>query len=101
MREPEPEVVARALRGDPGAFEELVRAHQGDVYRVVLRLVRDRQLAEDVTQEAFIRAYRNLGAFRGGSRCSTWLLRIARNAAVDAIRRSARQRRLAERAAEE
>lgn len=98
MREPEPDTVARARRGDLDAFEDLVRAYQGDVYRFVLRLVRDRGLAEDVTQEAFLRAYRSLRRFRGGSKFSTWVYRIARNCAVDAIRRAARERRLQERA---
>lgn len=101
MHEPEPEIVARARRGDRAAFEELVRAHQPDVYRLVLHLVRDRQTAEDVTQEAFLHAFRSLRSFRGRSKFSTWLFRIARNAAVDTIRRTVRQRRLAERAAEE
>lgn len=97
MREPEPEVVARAARGDPAAFEELVRASQGHVYRFVLHIVRDRATAEDVTQEAFLHAFRALPRFRGASKFTTWLYRIARNAAVDAMRRGAHQRRLAER----
>src|ERR671919_634287 len=92
-REPEPETVRMARAGDLGAFEELVRDHQADVYRLALRLVRDRPTAEDVTQEAFSHAYRSLGRFRGGSKFSTWLFRIARNCAVDAIRRRERQRR--------
>lgn len=98
MREPEPEVVARAREGDLGAFEELVRTCQGQVYRFALHILRDRQLAQDVTQEAFLRAYRSLPRFRGDAKFTTWLYRIARNAAVDATRRSAHQRRLAERA---
>jgi len=101
VREPEPETVRRARAGDPVAFEELVRAHQADVYRLAVHLVRDRQTAEDVTQEAFLHAYRSLRRFRGQSRFSTWLYRITRNCAVDAIRRRERQRRLAERAVEE
>lgn len=94
MREPEPQIVGRAKRGDPAAFEELVRACQGDVYRLALHLVRNPALAEDVTQEAFLHAYSSLRRFRGQSSFSTWLYRITRNCAVDAIRRSARQRRL-------
>ncbi len=70
-----------------------MRGHQADVYRLALRLVRDRPTAEDVTQEAFIHAYRSLGRFRGQSKFSTWLFRITRNCAVDAIRRRERQRR--------
>jgi RNA polymerase sigma-70 factor (ECF subfamily) len=75
------------------AFEDLVRSHQGDVYRLALHLVRDPPTAEDVTQEAFIHAFRSLGRFRGQSKFSTWLFRITRNCAVDAIRRRERQRR--------
>jgi RNA polymerase sigma-70 factor (ECF subfamily) len=77
-----------------GAFEELVRAHQADVYRLALHLVRDRETAEDVTQEAFVHAFRSLPRFRGTAKFSTWLYRIARNSAVDAIRRRDRRRRL-------
>jgi RNA polymerase sigma-70 factor, ECF subfamily len=97
VREPEPEVVARAAAGDLAAFEELVRASQGHVYRFVLHIVRNRATAEDVTQEAFLHAFRALPRFRGASKFTTWLYRIARNAAVDAMRRGAHQRRLAER----
>lgn len=97
MPEPEPELVHRAARGDLEAFEELVRSCQAQVYRVALVFVRDRGLAEDVTQETFLRAYRSLGGFRGDAKVTTWLCRIARNAAVDAVRRAAHQRALAER----
>lgn len=101
MREPEPEIVGRARAGDLEAFEELVRSHQADVYRLALHLVRDRQTAEDVTQEAFLLAFRSLPRFRGGSKFSTWLYRIARNCAVDAIRRRERRKRLERTAVEE
>jgi RNA polymerase sigma-70 factor (ECF subfamily) len=94
LREPEPETVRRARAGDLAAFEELVRAHQADVYRLALHLVRDRETAEDVTQEAFVHAFRSLPRFRGTAKFSTWLYRIARNCAVDAIRRRDRRRRL-------
>jgi RNA polymerase sigma-70 factor, ECF subfamily len=77
-----------------GAFEDLVRAHQADVYRLALRLVRDPPTAEDVTQEAFLHAYRALRRFRGQAKFSTWLFRITRNCAVDAIRRRERLRRM-------
>jgi RNA polymerase sigma-70 factor, ECF subfamily len=84
--------VRRARGGDRAAFEDLVRAHQADVYRLALHLVRDPPTAEDVTQEAFVHAYRSLRRFRGGSKFSTWLFRITRNCAVDAIRRRERRR---------
>jgi RNA polymerase sigma-70 factor, ECF subfamily len=61
---------------------------------MALQLVRDPPTAEDVTQEAFIHAYRALRRFRGQSKFSTWLFRITRNCAVDAIRRRERLRRL-------
>ena len=82
----------RARRGDLDAFEELVRGHQADVYRLALQLVRDPATAEDVTQEAFVHAFRSLGRFRGSSKFSTWLFRITRNCAIDAIRRRERRR---------
>jgi RNA polymerase sigma-70 factor, ECF subfamily len=101
VREPDPQTVTRARAGDPRAFERLVRAHQADVYRLALHLVRDPETAEDVTQEAFLLAYRSLGRFRGQSKFSTWLYRITRNCAVDAIRRRERRRRLERQSAPE
>jgi RNA polymerase sigma-70 factor (ECF subfamily) len=61
---------------------------------MALHLVRDRATAEDVTQEAFVRAFQALRRFRGQAKFTTWLFRIARNCAVDAIRRRERLRRL-------
>jgi RNA polymerase sigma-70 factor (ECF subfamily) len=87
VHDPDPRVVARAQRGDLGAFEEIVRDCQADVYRFALYLTRDRGTAEDVTQETFLRAFRFIGGFRGGPKFSSWLLRIARNCSMDALRR--------------
>ncbi|GIU99350.1 MAG: RNA polymerase sigma factor [Actinomycetota bacterium] len=86
MQDPDPRTLARARSGDVAAFEEIVRAYQGDVYRFAYSYTRDRALAEDATQEAFLRAYRFLPGFRGDSRFGSWLFRIARNCALDAIR---------------
>jgi RNA polymerase sigma-70 factor (ECF subfamily) len=97
VEEPDPQVVLEAQRGKAAAFEVLVRAYQAPVWRLVHQLVRDRQLAEDVTQEAFLRAYRFLPRYRGDSRFSTWLLSVARNCAMDELRRYERRQRLAER----
>ena len=97
MEEPDPQVVLEAQRGKAAAFEELVRAYQAPVWRLVHQLVRDPQLAEDVTQEAFLRAYRFLPRYRGDSRFSTWLLSVARNCAMDELRRFERRQRLVER----
>ncbi len=86
MQDPDPRTLARAQEGDLSAFEELVRTYQGDVWRFAYHLTRDRALAEDVTQEAFLRAFRFLGTFRGDSKFTSWLFRIARNCGMDAIR---------------
>lgn len=98
MWEPDPDTVRRARRREVEAFEELVRAYLGHVYRLALHLVRDPFLAEDVTQEALIRAFRSIGSFRGRSKFSTWLYRITRNCAIDALRGGSRRERLATRA---
>jgi RNA polymerase sigma-70 factor, ECF subfamily len=86
VQDPDPRTLARARQGDLGAFEDLVRAYQADVWRFAYHFTRDRNLAEDVTQEAFLRAFRFLKGFRGDSKFTSWLFRIARNCAMDAIR---------------
>ena len=75
------ELVARAQRGDKRAFELLVEKYQRRLARLLSRLVRDPAEVEDVTQEAFIKAYRALPAFRGDSAFYTWLYRIGVNTA--------------------
>ncbi|HEX9123758.1 MAG TPA: sigma-70 family RNA polymerase sigma factor [Actinomycetota bacterium] len=87
MQDPDPRTLARAREGDLGAFEDLVRSYQADVWRFAYHFTRDHALAEDVTQEAFLRAFRFLRSFRGDSKFTSWLFRIARNCAMDAIRR--------------
>lgn len=90
MRDPDPRTVQRARRGDLLAFEDLVREFQADAFRFAWHLTRDRQLAEDVTQEAFLRAFRFLGGFRGDRKFGSWLFSIVRNCAMDALRRANR-----------
>lgn len=85
------ELVKRAQRGEPGAFDLLVLRYQHKVVKLVARLLRDPAEAEDVAQEAFIKAYRALGSFRGDSAFYTWLYRIAVNTARNAM--ASRQRR--------
>jgi RNA polymerase sigma-70 factor, ECF subfamily len=87
VRDPDPRTLERARSGDLRAFEELVRTFQAEVFGFAWHLTRDRALAEDVTQEAFLRAFRFLRGFRGGQRFGSWLFRIARNCAMDALRR--------------
>jgi len=80
-REVDQLLVERAQRGDKRAFELLVDKYQRKLARLVSRLVRDPGEAEDVTQEAFIKAYRALPSFRGDSAFYTWLYRIGINTA--------------------
>jgi RNA polymerase sigma-70 factor (ECF subfamily) len=74
-------LVVRVQKGDKTAFDLLVRKYQHKIAKLVGRFVRDRSEVEDVTQEAFIKAYRALGGFRGDSAFYTWLYRIAVNTA--------------------
>ncbi len=87
--ESEQALVERAQQGDRPAFEELVRRHADRLYAVVLRFVADGEEAEDVTQEAFLRAWRGIERFRGDARFFTWLYRIGIN---EAKRRAGRRR---------
>ena len=93
MREPDPDVVRAARAGNIHAFEDLVRRHQGDVWRLCFQLVRNEAIADDATQESFIRAFRFLPRYRADSKFSTWLFSIARNCALDELRRAGRRRR--------
>ena len=79
--------LARAAVDQLDAFGELVRRHQDFVYGAVLRVVKNRAVAEDVAQEAFIRAFRALEAFRGDAQVRSWLYRIATNLAMNAVTR--------------
>jgi RNA polymerase sigma-70 factor, ECF subfamily len=78
-------LVQRVQRGDKSAFDLLVRKYQHKVVKLVTRYMRDPADAEDVAQEAFIKAYRALPQFRGDSAFYTWLYRIAINTAKNAI----------------
>ncbi len=82
-------LVARARAGDRLAFEELVRLYADRLHAVVRRLVDDPHEAEEVTQEAFLRAWRGIGMFKGDSQFFTWLYRIGVN---EANRRTSRRR---------
>lgn len=74
-------LVERFQGGDQSAFEELVACHWGRIFSMVHRLLRDARDAEEITQDAFLRAYRHLSGFRGDSAFSTWLHEIAVNLA--------------------
>ncbi len=78
--------LSAAKDGDLDAFESLVRAHTGAVYAHALRFFGDTTVAEDVTQEVWIKVYRSLATFDERARFSTWLYRITRNTCLDTVR---------------
>lgn len=81
------ELVERIVAGDREAFQAFVEKHQPNVFRLARGILGDWHLSEDVCQEVFILVYRKLGAFRRDARVSTWLYRIAVNAALRARKR--------------
>lgn len=89
--EEETDLVARAQAGDMEAFRTLVRDHHRRVFHVCLGVVKSAADAEDVTQEVFIRAHKNLTKFQGNAKFSTWLYRIAHNASIDLLRKRKRR----------
>src|SRR5712691_9025019 len=84
------ELLDRCRRGDPRAFEELVRLTDRRVYGLAKRLVGDPHEAEDVAQEAYLRMFRGLGGFREEARFETWMHRIVTNTAFNHLRRRGR-----------
>jgi len=86
-RTTEIDLVRAAQRGDAGAFDELVRAHDHNVLRMAYNLLRSEEDARDIYQEAFLRVYRNLPNFRFDSSFSTWLYRIVSNLCLDQLRK--------------
>lgn len=90
VRDDEAQLIARSQGGDVNAFNQLVLHYQQTTYGVILRMLGDRDIAADVTQDVFIAAFRGIQSFRGGSSFRAWLLRIASNAACDHWRRTQR-----------
>jgi RNA polymerase sigma-70 factor (ECF subfamily) len=80
-------LVDAARSGDIGAFESLVRRYDRNVFRIAQHITQNREDAEDVVQDAFLKAYQNLGQFQGQSKFYTWLVRIAVNEALMRLRR--------------
>jgi RNA polymerase sigma-70 factor, ECF subfamily len=91
-RDSDEALLAAHLRGDQAAFGELMSRHERRTYGLCLRILGNREDAEDATQEAFIGALRRAAGFRGDAAFSTWLYRIAVNAATDQARRRGRAR---------
>src|ERR1700744_2035434 len=93
MVEPEDEKnwVMRSRHGDQIAFENLIRSHQAMIHSLTFRLTGSVSDAQDLAQEAFVRAYQQLDTFQGTSKFSSWLYRIAVNACLDWRRREKRR----------
>jgi RNA polymerase sigma-70 factor (ECF subfamily) len=93
LPQPDPDVLRKAQRGDEQAFTLMVRTYEQPVYNYVLRLVGDRALAEDLTQEVFLRVYQGLPGFSLRSRFTTWLFQVTKNRALDELRAMERRPR--------
>jgi RNA polymerase sigma-70 factor (ECF subfamily) len=91
MRDSDDRTVRAVLAGDVDRYAELVEQYQGSAIRLAFSLLGNYEDARDVSQEAFVRAYRSLGRFRGACAFSTWLFRIVINACKDARRQRARR----------
>ncbi len=89
--DPDLPLLVRFRAGERGAFDELVRRHQRDIWRVARRYVKNDADAADVTQLTFVRAYRALDGFRGAASLRSWLYRIAINLALNHLRDHARE----------
>jgi RNA polymerase sigma-70 factor (ECF subfamily) len=89
----EADLIARVRAGEPAAERELYDAHVERVYRLAYRLAGDEDLARDITQDTFIRAFERLHEFRGEARLSTWLHRVALSVAMNTLRKVKRLRR--------
>lgn len=90
-REEESRIVQKVIKGDVNAFETLVLAYEKNVYNIALRMTGNSEDASDMTQEAFIKAYNSLQSFRGDSKFSVWLYRIATNVCLDFLRSKSRR----------
>ncbi len=86
------DLVERSVKGDQKAFRQLVERYQRKVYTIAYGVVRNPDAALDVTQDTFVKVYRNLATFKGDSSFYTWIYRIVLNLCIDRKRKEARQR---------
>ena len=93
LQQPDPGVLRKAQRGDERAFSIIVRAYETPVFNYVLRLVGDRALAEDLTQEVFLRVFQGLPKFSLRCKFTTWLFQVTKNRVLDELRASERRPR--------
>jgi RNA polymerase sigma-70 factor (ECF subfamily) len=94
LQQPDLGVLRKAQRGDERAFTLIVRTYETPVYNYVLRLVNDRVLAEDLTQEVFLRVFQGLPRFSLRSKFTTWLFQVTKNRVLDELRAVERRPRL-------
>ncbi len=81
------EVVLAARQGEEAAYRELLRRYERPIFSLIFRMVRDRELAEDLSQETFVKALNALDSYRPEFKFSSWIFKIANNAAIDQLRR--------------
>ena len=81
------EIISRVLHGEQNAYAELVNRYQAYVFTLVLRMIKNREDAEEVAQDVFVKAYRSLADFRGESRFSTWLYTITNTTSITFLRK--------------
>ncbi|HEV8179758.1 MAG TPA: sigma-70 family RNA polymerase sigma factor [Gaiellaceae bacterium] len=93
LPQPDHGVLRKAQRGDERAFAFIVRAYQVPVYNYVLRMVGDRALAEDLTQEVFLRVFQGLPRFSHNAKFTTWLFQVTKNRVLDELRATERRPR--------
>jgi len=91
LEQPDPDVLRRAQRGDERAFAQILRAYETPIFNYVYRIVGDRALAEDLTQEVFVRVFQALPRFSLRCKFTTWLFQVTKNRVLDELR--ARERR--------
>ena len=85
--QPDEEVIGRVLKGDQSAFALLVEKYQNYIFTLVLRFTENREDAEEIAQDVFVKAYRSLADFRGDSKFSTWLFTITRTTCLSFLRK--------------
>ena len=85
--QPDEQIISRILKGEQSAFEMLVTKYQNYVFTLVLRFIENREDAEEISQDVFVKAYRSLADFRGDSKFSTWLFTITRTTCLSFLRK--------------
>jgi RNA polymerase sigma-70 factor, ECF subfamily len=93
LAQPDPGVLKKAQRGDERAFSIILRAYETPIYNYIVRLVGDRTLAEDLTQEVFLRVYQGLPKFSERCLFTTWLFQVTKNRVLDELRANERRPR--------